>query len=404
MIIRNQPTPSTLGQGTINETSTTPVRKPRRRHVTISGSIIASYVGVFLLIVTLVMVGYQPPVRDTALAASSSSGQSSTSASTSALGATNFAATAMVDQLTATNLASSLAETTDMPISNDVANLSQSLAVESQLSQTDTNVISKPQVVNPTADTRTTKQYTAAAGDTVASVAGRFGVSTTTIKWANNLTSDALEVGRTLTIPPVDGIIYTVKSGDTLATIASKYKADRALIVTFNDLESSGEPAVGTRLIIPGGQLPSNEQPGYVAPVTRVNGISYSSYSGGYGSAYSGGVSSGNRYSYGQCTWYAYERRIQLGMPVGGMWGNAYSWAYMAQAAGYLVDGNPTVGAVMQNSGGYGHVAVVEAVNPGVSVTISEMNAYRFGGGWNRVGRGDISWSEATSGYYKYIH
>jgi len=138
--------------------------------------------------------------------------------------------------------------------------------------------------------------------------------------------------------------------------------------------------------------------------VTRTNGISYSTYGGGSATSYSGGISSGNKYSYGQCTWYAYERRMQLGMPVGGMWGNAYSWGYMAQAAGYQVDGNPSAGAVMQNSGGYGHVAVVESVNPGVSVTISEMNAYRFGGGWNRVGRGEISWSEATSGYYKYIH
>jgi len=58
----------------------------------------------------------------------------------------------------------------------------------------------------------------------------------------------------------------------------------------------------------------------------------------------------------------------------------------------------------MQNGGGYGHVAIVESVNPGVSITISEMNGYRFGGGFNRVGHGQISWGEATSGYYRYIH
>ncbi|MEO5949150.1 MAG: CHAP domain-containing protein [Candidatus Saccharimonas sp.] len=371
-----------------------------RRQGAISGASIASYLGVFLLVITLVMLGYQPPVRQTALAESGTS-PSSSSANTSSA---TSSSTGMVDQLTATNLASSLAASTDMPISNDVASLSQSLTVESQLSQTDTNVISKPQVVNASADTRTTKHYTTIAGDTVQNVAQRYNVTANTIKWANNLTSDALEAGKTLTIPPVDGIIYTVKSGDTLNSIASKYKSERALIVTFNDLEASGEPAVGRSIIIPQGQLPSNEQPGYVAPITRTNGITYSTYSGGSASLYSGGISSGNKYSYGQCTWYAYERRMQLGMPVGGMWGNAYSWAYMAQAAGYQVDGNPTAGSVMQNSGGYGHVAVVESVNPGVSVTISEMNAYRFGGGWNRVGRGDISWSEATSGYYKYIH
>jgi len=401
MIIRNQPIPLTSSQGQSVENSTIVEHKARTyRNGTISGAAIASYLGVFLLVVTLVMLGYQPPVRQTALA-SSNAGSVSTSTSGSS---TTSVASGMVDQLTATSLASSLAESTDMPISNDVANLSQSLTVESQLSQTDTNVISKPQVVNASADTRTTKQYTTVAGDTAQIVAQRYGVSATTIKWANNLTSDAIEQGKTLTIPPVDGIIYTVKSGDTLTSIATKYKSDRTLIVTFNDLESSGEPAVGQRIIIPQGQLPSNEQPGYVAPVSRTNGIAYSTYGGGSASSYSGGVSSGNRYSYGQCTWYAYERRVQLGAPVGGLWGNAYSWAYMAQAAGYQVDGNPTAGSIMQNSGGYGHVAVVESVNPGVSITVSEMNAYRFGGGWNRVGRGEISWSEATSGYYKYIH
>lgn len=95
---------------------------------------------------------------------------------------------------------------------------------------------------------------------------------------------------------------------------------------------------------------------------------------------------------------------MQLGRPIGSFWGNAATWAYAASAAGLLVDGNPEPGAIMQNGGGYGHVSIVEAVNPGVSITISEMNGYRFGGGYARVGRGDISWSEATSGYYKYIH
>jgi N-acetylmuramoyl-L-alanine amidase len=32
------------------------------------------------------------------------------------------------------------------------------------------------------------------------------------------------------------------------------------------------------------------------------------------------------------------------------------------------------------------------------------MNGYRWGGGFNRVGQGDIPWAQATSGIYKYIH
>ena len=36
--------------------------------------------------------------------------------------------------------------------------------------------------------------------------------------------------------------------------------------MTFNDLELTGNPAVGSQVIIPSGQLPAEEQPGYVAP------------------------------------------------------------------------------------------------------------------------------------------
>lgn len=341
----------------------------------------------------MIAIGYHPPVK----ASLANVGSGVADASTTAL-----STEATVDQLMATNIAATLAESTDLPVTNNVANLSQSLAIESTLAQTDTNVISKPQIVQPAADSRVTQKYVTTSGDTVQAVSQRYGVSTTTIKWANKLTSDTLEPGRELTIPPVDGIIYTVKSGDTIASIAAKYKADANIIRSFNDLELSGDPAAGVQVVIPGGALPTEEQPGYVAP-RRVT-ISYSNYSGGYGTSWNGGWSAGNKYAWGNCTWYAYERRMQLGNPVGSFWGNASTWAYSAGVAGYLVDGNPTPGAVMQNGGGWGHVAIVEAINPGISVTISEMNGYRFGGGFGRVGHGDISWGEATSGMFRYIH
>jgi surface antigen len=61
----------------------------------------------------------------------------------------------------------------------------------------------------------------------------------------------------------------------------------------------------------------------------------------------------------------------------------------------------------MANGGGYGgfgHVAVVEEVVPGQYVRVSEMNAYRGGGGFNRVSYFNVPWGEATSGMYRYIH
>lgn len=372
------------------------VKTSRKRRSSVPLTSFISYFGVFLMIISLVAISYQPPVNEGAVASvNTGPTNNSTAASTEAT----------VDQLMATNIAATIAEAADLPVTNNVANLSQSLAVESTLSQTDTNVISKPQIVNASEDSRSTRSYTTVAGDTVQIVAQRYGISVTTIKWANSLTSDALEAGRVLTIPPVDGIVYTVKEGDTTESILNKYKADRDRFLTLNDLDLSGNPVAGSRVIIPDGNLPENERPGYVAPrpaaTSTYNGIR--TYSGGYGSSWTGGVSGGNRYAWGNCTWYVYERRMQLGRPIGGLWGNANTWAYSAAANGFAVTGEPTAGSIMQNGGGYGHVAVVESVNPGVSITISEMNGYRFGGGFARVGTGEIPWADAMSGYYRYI-
>ena len=273
------------------------------------------------------------------------------------------------------------------------------------MAQTDINTVSKPLFQNST-DTSSIKQYVTVTGDTAPSVAAKYGISAQTVRWTNNLSSDALEPGRTLTILGKDGILYTVKAGDTVASIATKYGGDAELIILDNDLDRTANPPVGKQLIVANGVLPKNEQPGYVAPVNRqASGINYGSYSGastGYNANLAASV--GNKYAWGNCTWYVYERRVQLGKPVGSFWGNASTWAYNARSAGYRVDYNPEAGAVMANGGGYGHVSVVESVNPGVSVRISEMNAYRWGGGFNRISSGDIPWGEAVSGYYQYIH
>lgn len=347
---------------------------------------IAAYTGVFLLIMSMVAIGYQPP-------------QKVDNVANAAAVQPNAAAQPSVDQLVATNVAAGIAERAELPIASNVANLSVSLSAESQLAQNDSNVISKPQIIQPMADSRKTKQYTAVAGDTVGKLAAQYGLSADTIRWANNLSSDAIEVGKNLVIPPVDGMVYTVKGGDTVDSVAQKYSSNKDRIVAFNDLELTGLTA-GTTIIVPGGVLPETERPGYVAPR---NAASQGSYLGGYSTVNSqiARASAGNKYAFGNCTWYAYERRAQLGRPVGSYWGNASSWAVNAQAAGLLVDKTPGVGAIIQNGGGAGHVGIVESVNPGESITISEMN---YAGNFNRVTSRTMSWGVATSGTYNFIH
>ena len=88
----------------------------------------------------------------------------------------------------------------------------------------------------------------------------------------------------------------------------------------------------------------------------------------------------GNSYPWSNCTWWAFIRRTQLGLPVGSHWGNGGQWADSARAAGLTVDQTPSVGAIMvfapgqeRSSSVYGHVAIVEKVNEDGSVVTSEM-------------------------------
>lgn len=272
------------------------------------------------------------------------------------------------------------------------------------MSQPDASTISKPQLVGVDNGVRSVISYSVADGDTIDSIATKFNLSKQTIKWANNMTSDSLTVGSKLKIPPVDGVLYTVKAGDTIDSIAKKYDVDKTRLVLYNDLDLGGLKA-GDQIILPAGVLPNNERPGYVAPV-----VTFSSYVG-QGTGFGGrtwyiktgtATLAGNTYAHGNCTAYAYDRRVEMGLPVSNQWGNAVTWAARAASEGLKVDRTPSVGAIMQNGGGFGHVAIVESVLPNGDVSVSEMNAYVAGGGYNVVsGRIILA---ANAGQYLYIH
>ena len=103
--------------------------------------------------------------------------------------------------------------------------------------------------------------YKVQDGDTVASIANKFGVSVDTIRWQNNLSGDKIKVGQTLQILPVTGIAHTVAKGDTVYSIAKTYDADPQAIVdfpfnTFTDDETF-ELAIGQTVIVPDGVMPA---------------------------------------------------------------------------------------------------------------------------------------------------
>lgn len=304
-----------------------------------------------------------------------------------------------IDDVVAVDIAAGIAERADLPVATNLANLSVSLAAEKQLVQAGSDTIAKPQIVQPSADSREIESYTTQTGDSVTEIAAQFGISPETLKWANDLSSDALEPGRKLVIPPIDGVVHEIKSGETVKAIADKYKASPERIIAYNDLELSGLKGK-KEIIIPGGNLPLTERPGYVAPAP------ISTYTASYGAITPWGNASasvGNRYAFGNCTWYAYERRAELGRPIGSFWGNAATWALLAQSAGYRVDKTPEPGALAQwnaYSGGwingYGHVGVVESVNNDGTITISEMNNVALGG-FNIVNTRTLSVGEVSN-------
>ncbi|MFA6018375.1 MAG: M23 family metallopeptidase [Patescibacteria group bacterium] len=100
--------------------------------------------------------------------------------------------------------------------------------------------------------------YVVAEGDTISTIASRFGISVNTVLWANNLSvRSVLKLGQELTILQTSGVVHTVKSGDTLTKISSTYHAESSAILAANLLSDSSAIVVGQKLMIPGGTPPA---------------------------------------------------------------------------------------------------------------------------------------------------
>ncbi|MBT1160433.1 MULTISPECIES: CHAP domain-containing protein [Bifidobacterium] len=107
----------------------------------------------------------------------------------------------------------------------------------------------------------------------------------------------------------------------------------------------------------------------------------------GFNPNHATGENGGNAYPWGQCTWYAYNRRVELGLPVGSYFGNGADWADAARTFGYWVDSTARhVGDVVVFQPGqlnadsyYGHVAVVEKIHKDGSIEVSESNVKGLG-------------------------
>lgn len=240
--------------------------------------------------------------------------------------------------------------------------------------QTSLDKLEKPNIIF--SSSRGVITHVVAAGESLDSIAAKYGLTPDQVRWSNGLKNANISVGATLYLPSTPGIVYLTKAGETPESIAAKYGSSATEIIALNDLELSGL-SEGVRIVIKNGTLPNTERPEYVAPVRRYTysylgdtserrGITVIGYN------YAGG---------GQCVGYATWYREQIGRPI--PWkGNANRWDDHARAAGFLVNKTPAIGAVFQtDSGRVGHVGVVVGINGDGSIVVREAN---YG---HRVGR-----------------
>jgi murein DD-endopeptidase MepM/ murein hydrolase activator NlpD len=101
-----------------------------------------------------------------------------------------------------------------------------------------------------------TTEYRVVEGDTISSIAVKFGVSIDTILWENNLKSvDAIKPGQIIKVLPVTGMRHQVRRGETIYSIAKYYSVDAQNIIdypfnTFSNDETFALTA-GQELIVP---------------------------------------------------------------------------------------------------------------------------------------------------------
>jgi murein DD-endopeptidase MepM/ murein hydrolase activator NlpD len=116
-----------------------------------------------------------------------------------------------------------------------------------------------------------TVEYTVQEGDTVSTIAEKFGVSVDTILWENDLSENQrIKPGQTLKILPVTGVSHKVQKGDTIYSISKKYDTSAQAVVDypFNSFsnDETFELAIGQIVIVPDGVKP-DQRP--VAPRLR---------------------------------------------------------------------------------------------------------------------------------------
>ena len=219
------------------------------------------------------------------------------------------------------------------------------------------------------------EKYIVQQGDTISTIAEKFGLKWSTVLWENKLNYwSIIQPGNELKILPVDGITHKIKEGENLSYIAQKYKASLQDIIEFNNLDENSSLDPGNILIVPDGTPPPPPKPKYQAPVF-VN-ENYSNYWTWRKNTKC------HKFYPSHCTdWVAFQWATEQGQCVPS-WGDAKNWFYKAKKSGYATGIEPRKGAIIVITctswicHRYGHVGYVEDFDEN-TVTFSEMNGLK---------------------------
>ncbi len=104
---------------------------------------------------------------------------------------------------------------------------------------------------SPTPPTSEVTEYVVKSGDSLYSIAKKFGITASELQQYNNLPSTLLTIGQVLRIPNTSGYVtYSVKKGDSLYSIAQNYNTTVDAIKRLNGL-TSNTLSIGQVILIP---------------------------------------------------------------------------------------------------------------------------------------------------------
>ena len=91
-------------------------------------------------------------------------------------------------------------------------------------------------------------------GESLQSIAARYGLTVETLRWANGLgDQDPIVVGQELLVLPVDGVLHYLAAGESARQVALYYSADPAQVAAYNAVDPD-RPLRSAQLLVPGGR------------------------------------------------------------------------------------------------------------------------------------------------------